>query len=157
MRPRTHAGLEGRGTGKRTLTTKGAGMTNVATTVIELLAEAGVRHVFGVPSGPWAPYMEAMRTGPVEYVLTSTEAAAGFMATVCGMLTGRPGACYGTYGPGATNLCTGVGTAFLDRAPVLAFTTEAPERMSHRTLRMQIDNQALFHPLTKWTTSRHAA
>ena len=57
------------------------------------------------------PYMEAMRTGPVEYVLTSTEAAAGFMATVCGMLTGRPGACYGTYGPGATNLCTGVGTA----------------------------------------------
>src|SRR5215510_14428866 len=86
-------------------------MTNVATAVIELLAEAGVRHVFGVPSGPWAPYMEAMRTGPLEYVLTSTEAAAGFMATVCGMLTGRPGACYGTYGPGATNLCTGVGTA----------------------------------------------
>ena len=67
-------------------------MTNVATAVIELLAEAGVHHVFGVPSGPWAPYMEAMRTGPVEYVLTSTEAAAGFMATVCGMLTGRPGA-----------------------------------------------------------------
>ena len=106
-------------------------MTNVATAMIELLAEAGVRHVFGVPSGPWAPYMEAMRTGPVEYVLTSTEAAAGFMATVCGLLTGRPGACYGTYGPGATNLCTGVGTALLDRAPVLAFTTEGPERMRH--------------------------
>ena len=132
-------------------------MTNVATAVIELLAEAGVRHVFGVPSGPWAPYMEAMRTGPVEYVLTSTEAAAGFMATVCGMLTGRPGACYGTYGPGATNLCTGVGTAFLDRAPVLAFTTEAPERMRHRTLQMHIDHQALFRPLTKWTTRLQAA
>jgi acetolactate synthase-1/2/3 large subunit len=132
-------------------------MTNVATVVIELLAEAGVRHVFGVPSGPWAPYMEAMRTGPVEYVLTSTEAAAGFMATVCGMLTGRPGACYGTYGPGATNLCTGVGAAFLDRAPVLAFTTEAPERMRHRTLQMHIDHQALFRPLTKWTTRLQAA
>ena len=132
-------------------------MTNVATAVIELLAEAGVPHVFGVPSGPWAPYMEAMRTGPVEYVLTSTEAASGFMATVCGMLTGRPGACYGTYGPGATNLCTGVGTAFLDRAPVLAFTTEAPERMRHRTLQMHIDHQALFRPLTKWTTRLQAA
>lgn len=132
-------------------------MTNSATAVIELLAEAGVRHVFGVPSGPWAPYMEAMRVGPVEYVLTSTEAAAGFMATVCGMLTGRPGACYGTYGPGATNLCTGVGTAFLDRAPVLAFTTEAPERMRHRTLQMHIDHQALFRPLTKWTTRLQAA
>ena len=79
------------------------------------------------------------------------------MATVCGMLTGRPGACYGTYGPGATNLCTGVGTAFLDRAPVLAFTTEAPERMRHRTLQMHIDHQALFHPLTKWTTRLQAA
>ena len=132
-------------------------MTNVATAVIELLAEAGVRHVFGVPSGPWAPYMEAMRTGPVEYVLTSGEAAAGFMATVCGLLTGRPGACYGTYGPGATNLCTGVGTALLDRAPVLAFTTEGPERMRHRTLQMQIDHQALFRPLTKWTTRLQAA
>ena len=100
--------------------------------------------------------MEAMRRGPVEYVLTSTEAAAGFMATVC-MLTGRPGACYGTYGPGATNLCTGVGAAFLDRAPVLAFTTEAPERMRHRTLQMHIDHQALFRPLTKWTTRLQAA
>ena len=130
-------------------------MTNVATAIIELLAEAGVRHVFGVPSGPWAPYMDAMRLGPVEYVLTSTEAAAGFMATVCGLLTGHPGVCYGTYGPGATNLCTGVGAAWLDRAPVLAFTTEGPERMRQRTLQMQIDHQALFRPLTKWTTRLH--
>ena len=127
-------------------------MSNVANSLIGVLAEAGVRHVFGVPSGPWAPYMDAMRTGPVEFVLTSTEAAAGFMADVSSRLTGRPGACYGTFGPGATNLCTGVGSAFLDRSPVLAFTTEGPENMLHRTLQMQIDHQALFAPLTKWTT-----
>lgn len=127
-------------------------MSNVANALIGVLAEAGVRHVFGVPSGPWAPYMDAMRTGPVEFVLTSTEAAAGFMADVSSRLTGRPGACYGTFGPGATNLCTGVGSAFLDRSPVLAFTTEGPENMLHRTLQMQIDHQALFAPLTKWTT-----
>ena len=127
-------------------------MSNVANAMIAVLAEAGVRHVFGVPSGPWAPYMEAMRTGPVDFVLTSTEAAAGFMADVSSRLTGRPGACYGTFGPGATNLCTGVGSAYLDRSPVLAFTTEGPENMLHRTLQMQIDHQALFAPLTKWTT-----
>ena len=127
-------------------------MSNVANALTGVLAEAGVRHVFGVPSGPWAPYMDAMRTGPVEFVLTSTEAAAGFMADVSSRLTGRPGACYGTFGPGATNLCTGVGSAFLDRSPVLAFTTEGPETMLHRTLQMQIDHQALFAPLTKWTT-----
>ena len=127
-------------------------MTTVATAVVELLAEAGVHYVFGVPSGPWAPYMEAMRTGPVEFVLVTHEAAAGFMADVCGRLTGRPGACYGTFGPGATNLSTGVGSAQLDRSPLLAFTTEAPEPMRHRTLQMGIDHQALFRPLTKWTT-----
>lgn len=127
-------------------------MTTVATALIELLAEAGVQYVFGVPSGPWVPYMEAMRTGPVEFVLVSNEASAGFMADVCGRLTGCPGACYGTFGPGATNLSTGVGGALLDRSPLLAFTTEAPAAMQHRTLQMAIDHQALFRPLTKWTT-----
>ena len=100
--------------------------------------------------------MEAMRRGPVEYVLTSTEAAAGFMATVCGMLTGRPGACYGIRSGGHESL-HGSRHGFLDRAPVLAFTTEAPERMRHRTLQMHIDHQALFRPLTKWTTRLQAA
>ncbi|WP_256872654.1 thiamine pyrophosphate-binding protein [Candidatus Entotheonella palauensis] len=127
-------------------------MTTVATALIELLAEAGVQYVFGVPSGPWVPYMEAMRTGPVEFVLVSNEASAGFMADVCGRLTGRPGACYGTFGPGATNLSTGVGGALLDRSPLLAFTTEVPAAMAYRTLQMAIDHQALFRPLTKWTT-----
>ena len=127
-------------------------MTNVATALVELLAEAGIRYVFGVPSGPWAPYMDAMRSGPVEFVLVSNEGSAGFMADVCGRLTGRPGACYGTYGPGATNLSTGVGSALLDRSPLLAFTTEAPDRMYYRALQMWIDHQALFRPLTKWTT-----
>ena len=127
-------------------------MTNVATALVDLLAEAGIRYVFGVPSGPWAPYMEAMRSGPVEFVLVSNEGSAGFMADVCGRLTGRPGACYGTYGPGATNLSTGVGSALLDRSPLLAFTTEAPDRMYYRALQMWIDHQALFRPLTKWTT-----
>ncbi len=127
-------------------------MTTVATALIELLAEAGVQYVFGVPSGPWVPYMEAMRTGPVEFVLVSNETTAGFMADVCGRLTGRPGACYGTFGPGATNLSTGVGGALLARSPLLAFTTEPPDAMQHRTLQMAIDHQALFRPLTKWTT-----
>jgi len=48
------------------------------------------------------------------------------MADVCGRLTGAPGACFGTFGPGATNLATGVGEALLDRSPVIAFTDEMP-------------------------------
>ena len=85
-------------------------------------------------------------------MLVSNEASAGFMADVCARITGGPGACYGTFGPGATNLTTGVGCAFLDRSPVLAFTNEMSDAMNHRTTQMRIDHQALFRPLTKWTT-----
>ena len=53
---------------------------------------------------------------------------AAIMADVCGRLTGIPGACFATFGPGATNLSTGVGEAFLDRSPLLAFTDEMPDR-----------------------------
>ncbi|RMF91193.1 MAG: thiamine pyrophosphate-binding protein [Nitrospinota bacterium] len=127
-------------------------MVSVAERLVELLRELGVRYVFGIPSGPWIPYMEAMRTGGVEFVLVSNEASAGFMADVCARLTGVPGACYGTFGPGATNLSTGVGGALLDRSPLLAFTTEPPEAMLGRKLQMAIDHQALYRPLTKWTT-----
>jgi acetolactate synthase-1/2/3 large subunit len=97
--------------------------------------------------------MEAMRTGEVEFVLVSNEATAGFMADVCGRINGKPGACYGTFGPGATNLTTGVGCAYLDHSPLLAFTTEARDAMRQRTMQMWIDHQALFKPLTKWTTT----
>jgi acetolactate synthase I/II/III large subunit len=128
-------------------------MATGAAVLTELLAEAGVRQVFGIPSGPWCPFMEAMRTGEVEFVLVSHEAAAGFMADVCGRITGKPGACYGTTGPGATNLSTGVGSAYLDRSPQLAFTSEARDAMRQRTMQMWIDHQALFKPLTKWTTT----
>jgi acetolactate synthase-1/2/3 large subunit len=128
-------------------------MAKAATVLAELLAEAGVRQVFGIPSGPWCPFMEAMRTGEVEFVLVSNEASAGFMADVCGRITGKPGACYGTTGPGATNLSTGVGSAYLDRSPQLAFTSEARDSMRQRTMQMWIDHQALFRPLTKWTTT----
>jgi acetolactate synthase-1/2/3 large subunit len=127
-------------------------MTTVAEKWAEVLNGIGVRYVFGIPSGPWVEYMEALRTSDVEFVLVSNEASAGFMADVCGRITGIPGVCYGTFGPGATNLSTGVGGALLDRSPLLAFTHEMSDSMLGRTTQMGIDHQALFRPITKWTT-----
>jgi acetolactate synthase-1/2/3 large subunit len=125
----------------------------VATAVVEALRELGVRYVFGVPSGGWVDYMEALRVASgIEFVLTSHEGAAGMMADVCGRLGTAPGACFGTFGPGATNLATGVGEALLDRSPMIAFTDEMPAAMRGRTSQMGIDHQALFKPLTKKTT-----
>lgn len=130
----------------------GEGKT-VAKVVAETLRELGVRHVFGVPSGGWVDYMEALRTTPgIEFVLTTEEGSGGMMADVCGRLSGAPGVCFGTFGPGATNLATGVGEALLDRSPMIALTDEMPLALRGRTTQMGIDHQALFRPLTKWTT-----
>src|SRR6266545_3666608 len=116
-----------------------------------MLADNGVRWIFGIPSGPVLPLIQALRGSGVEYVLTASETSAGFMATVVGQLTGVPGACVATLGPGATNLATGIGAAWLDRAPVLALTCNVPEAWLGRRIQMRIDHHALFRPLTKET------
>src|ERR671926_34561 len=105
------------------------------------LAEAGVRWVFGIPSGPVLPLIEALRKSPVEFVLTASETSAGFMAATVGYLTGLPGVCVSTLGPGATNLTTGVGCAFLDRAPVIAITCNVASHWLGRRIQMRIDHQ----------------
>jgi acetolactate synthase-1/2/3 large subunit len=119
--------------------------------IANYLLENGVRRVFGVPGGPSIPYIEAMENAGVNFILTSTEAAAAIMADVSARLYGIPGICHATLGPGATNLASGIGGALLDRSPVIAFTSEADERMIHRTSQMNIDHQKLFEPLTKVT------
>ena len=126
-------------------------MKTFAETFIQMLDDFGIRYIFGIPSGPWTPFMEAMRRSNVEFVLVSNEASAGFMADVCARLTGKPGVCYGTFGPGATNLSTGIANALLDRSPVLALTSQTPTAMRTRMTQMKIDHQALFEPISKWT------
>lgn len=130
---------------------------SVAQQVVETLRDMGVHRVFGVPSGGWVDYMEAMRTTDgIEFVLTTHEGTGAIMADVCGRLTGVPGICFGTFGPGATNLSTGVGGALLDRSPMIALTDEMPAPMRGRVTQMGIDHQALFAPLTKKTTRLEA-
>jgi acetolactate synthase-1/2/3 large subunit len=75
------------------------------------------------------------------------------MAATVGYLTGVPGVCVSTLGPGATNLATGVGCAWLDRAPVLAITCNIATPWLARRIQMRIDHHTLFKPLTKATLS----
>jgi acetolactate synthase-1/2/3 large subunit len=124
-------------------------LNNVELTV-RMFERAGIRWVFGVPSGPVLPLIEAIRASDsVEYVLTATETSAGFMAEAVGRLTGIPGVCVSTVGPGATNMATGVGGAWLDRSPVIAITCTYATRQLGRRTQMLIDHQGLFAPLTK--------
>jgi acetolactate synthase I/II/III large subunit len=124
---------------------------NNAELIVRLLEQAGVRWVFGVPSGPVLPLIEALRKSDVDYVLTASETSAGFMAATVGQLTRVPGVCVSTVGPGATNLATGVGAAWLDGAPTLAITCNVPTPWLDRRIQMRIDHHALFRPLTKAT------
>ncbi|MBE3133210.1 MAG: thiamine pyrophosphate-binding protein, partial [Acidobacteria bacterium] len=126
-------------------------MRSNAELVVDALERLGVRHVFGYPGGQTMRFMEAMHGSRVEFVLVTHEACAGFMADVSARLTGRPGACLSTLGPGATNMTTGVGNAYLDRVPVLAFTGQMGRRWKGRTVQMQIDHQRLYAPITKWS------
>src|SRR5437764_9289210 len=90
-----------------------------------------------------------MRKAGIEFVLVSHEGAAGFMADVMGRVSGVPGVAVATVGPGATNLTTGIGNAFLDRSPAIAITGQVPTAQLNRRVQMRIDHQALFRPLVK--------
>ena len=124
-------------------------MRNNAEIVVEALERIGTRYVFGYPGGQNARFIEAMHGSKTEFVLVTHEACAGFMADVYGRLTGKPGACLSTLGPGATNMTTGVGNAFLDRVPLLAFTAQMGKFWQGRTVQMHIDHQKLYAPITK--------
>ena len=112
--------------------------------IVRALERAGVRWVFGVPSGPVLPLIDALRRSSIDFVLTASETSAGFMATAVGYLTGIPGLCVSTVGPGATNLATGVGCAWLDRAPVIAITCNVASAWLERRIQMRIDHHGLF-------------
>ena len=126
-------------------------MATLADNLAKSLAALGIKYVFGIPGGPSIPFMEALKNNGIGFVLVSNEQSAGIMADVFGRLTGIPGVCHATFGPGATNLTTGVGEALLDRSPVIAFTTEVKVADINRKVQMNIDHQSLYRPITKWT------
>ena len=122
---------------------------NNADLIVATLKAAGITRGFGIPSGNVLPLMEAMRAGGIDFVLTAHEGSAGFAADVTGRMTGAPGLCIATLGPGATNLATGVGCAFLDRSPLIAITCNLNVDQLGRRIQMWIDHHALFKPITK--------
>jgi len=119
--------------------------------IVEILKGAGVKRGFGIPSGNVLPLIEAMRKGGMDFVLTAHEGSAGFCADVTGRVSGAPGFCIATLGPGATNLATGVGSAFLDRSPMIAVTCNLNTPQLGRRIQMWIDHHALFKPIVKAT------
>ena len=122
---------------------------NNADLIVAILKAARIERGFGVPSGNVLPLMEAMRAGGIDFVLTAHEGSAGFAADVTARMTATPGLCIATLGPGATNLTTGVGCAYLDRSPLIAITCTLNQAQLGRRIQMGIDHATLFKPITK--------
>ncbi len=115
------------------------------------LYDAGVRFAFGHPGGEVLELIDALERAGIRFVLTGHESTAAFMATAAGRLTGIPGVCVATLGPGACNLVLGVGTAFLDRDPVLAISARTSTERHHRSNKQNLPLVDLFTPVTRWS------
>ena len=109
-----------------------------------------MRWVFGIPSGPVLPLIEALRTSDIEFVLTASETSAGFMATAVGHLTGVPGVCVATLGPGAINLLLGTADATTNSAPLVAISAQVGLDRIYKESHQSVDLVNMFKPVTKW-------
>ncbi len=118
--------------------------------LVRCLENEGVTYVFGVPGEEVLSLLDALADSAITFVPTRHEQGAALVADVYGRLTGRPGVCLATLGPGATNLVTGVADAFLDHAPLVAITGQTDLAMVHKEAHQYIDTQDLLHSVTKW-------
>jgi acetolactate synthase I/II/III large subunit len=126
-------------------------MTKGSDLLVAALENEGVDRIFGVPGEENLDVVESLRTSAIQLVLTRHEQSAAFMAATYGRLTGKPGVCISTLGPGALNLVTGAAYAHLGAMPMVMITGQKAI-MSSRQARFQIvDVIAAMKPLTKLT------
>src|SRR6187431_808767 len=126
-------------------------MTKGSDLFVAALENEGVERIFGVPGEENLDTVESLRTSSIELVVTRHEQTAAFLAATYGRLTGKPGVCISTLGPGALNLATGAAYALLGGMPMLLITGQKGI-MSSRQARFQIvDMIATMRPLTKST------
>ncbi len=118
--------------------------------LMEGLAREGVERVFGYAGATICPIADALREDPnLDYTLVRTEQNAGHMASGYARVTGKTGVCIVTSGPGATNLITGVATAYMDSIPLVAVTGQVPSNLLGRDIFQEVDITGAVTPFTK--------
>lgn len=126
-----------------------AGRTG-AETLVEALAAQGVDTIFGVPGESYLAVLDALYDSAIRFVLCRQEGGAAFMAEALGKLTGRPGICFVTRGPGATNASIGVHTARQNSTPMILFVGQIEGAMRDREAFQEIDYRAFYGRVAKW-------
>lgn len=120
---------------------------------LRCLENEGVDTIFGVPGEENADIMISLLNSPIQFITCRHEQSAAFMADMHGRLTGKPGVCLATLGPGATNLLTGVANANMDHAPLVAIIGQADTTRLHKESHQNMDAVTMYEPVTKWRTS----
>jgi acetolactate synthase-1/2/3 large subunit len=119
--------------------------------VVRVLEAEGVTAVFGVPGGHTLPIYDALYDSTrIRHILVRHEQVAANMAAGFAQMTGEPGICCVTAGPGATNLVSGIAEAFIGALPIIILAGRGPTVAAHRGASQEIAQEQLFRPITKW-------
>src|SRR5579883_1850731 len=120
--------------------------------IIAALQSAGVQRLFGMPGGGSnADLVEAAGRAGLPFTLAHTEAASACMAAAQAEITGRPGACIATLGPGAASLMNGIAQAYLDRIPLIAITDCHPDPAACGVGHQALPQTAMMAPIVKFS------
>jgi acetolactate synthase-1/2/3 large subunit len=122
-----------------------------ATALVEQLRINGVEHVFCVPGESFLPVLDALRDSGITVTVCRHEGGAAMMAEAVGKTTGRPGICFVTRGPGATNASAGIHIAQQDSTPMIMFVGQVETSVREREAFQELDYRAVFGSMTKWT------
>lgn len=121
--------------------------------IIECLKEQGVDTVFGYPGGTILNVYDALYSHPeIRHILTSHEQGAAHAADGYARATGKVGVCFATSGPGATNLVTGIATAYMDSIPIVAITANVSTKQLGKDSFQEVDIAGITIPITKYST-----
>ena len=122
---------------------------NGAQIVIRALREQGVDTIFGYPGGAVLEIYDALKESDIHHVLVRNEQGGAHAASGYARATGKVGVCLATSGPGATNLVTGIATAYMDSVPMVAITGQVPRSMIGTDAFQEIDITGITSPITK--------
>jgi acetolactate synthase-1/2/3 large subunit len=120
--------------------------------LIDQLVIHGVRHMFCVPGESYIAALDAFHDRPIAVTVCRQEGGAAMMAEAAGKVTGRPGICFVTRGPGATNAASGLHVARQDSTPMILFVGQIARDMREREAFQELDYRAVFGSIAKWVT-----
>jgi acetolactate synthase-1/2/3 large subunit len=120
-----------------------------ARAAVELLEKQNVQVMFGIPGGVLLPFYDELVQSDIRHILVRHEQCAGHMADGFARVSKKPGVCVATSGPGATNLVTGVATAFMDSSPMVAITGQVATGVLGNDAFQEADSFSLMMPITK--------